>query len=124
MLSCKVPANSTKIKDMTKDGIPRIRFIPLLHDPYCYFDVLYLHLRANEENVRCQEIFDCLSRLAHTPYGTQGQISNLKPYVLETHASAIKLGSHMALLLAHPAQREEVRARVIVTMHDANEYLC
>lgn len=82
-----------------------------MHHPHCYLDIIYLHLRANEENARCQEIFDRLSRLVHNahPFGEREQYSNLEPFVLETHASAIKLGSHMAALLAHPAQREEVQ---------------
>ena len=29
-------------------------YIPLLHSPQCFVDILYVHLRGNEENVRCQ----------------------------------------------------------------------
>ena len=29
-------------------------YIPLLHNPHCFVDILYVHLRGNEENVRCQ----------------------------------------------------------------------
>ena len=29
-------------------------YIPLLHSPQCCVDILYVHLRGNEENVRCQ----------------------------------------------------------------------
>lgn len=85
-------------------------YIPLMHHPHCYLDVLYLHLRADDERARCQEVFDRLSRLVHNahPFGDRMQYSNLEPFVLETHASATKFGSHMAALLAHPAQREEV----------------
>jgi len=29
-------------------------YIPLLHSPQCFVDILYVHLRGNEENIRCQ----------------------------------------------------------------------
>lgn len=92
------------------DFTPDAPFNPLLHHPQCYLDILYIHLKPNEENVKCQEAFYRLDRLARSIYppGNQGRNTNLEPFVLETTASAIKLGSHMAALLAHPAQREEV----------------
>lgn len=90
------------------DFTPAAPYNPLLHHPHCYLDILYIHLRADEENVRCQEVFDKLSHLARSTHpSNQIRVSNLEPFVLETHAHA-KLGSHMAALMAHPAQREEV----------------
>ena len=92
------------------DFTPDAPYNPLLHHPQCYLDILYIHLKPNEENVKCQDVFYRLDRLARSIYppGNQGRNTNLEPFVLETTASAIKLGSHMAALLAHPAQREEV----------------
>ena len=91
------------------DFTPAAPYNPLLHHPHCYLDILYIHLRANEEHARCQEVFDKLGHLARSTHpSNQIRVSNLEPFVLETHANAIKLGSHMAALMAHPAQREEV----------------
>ena len=85
-------------------------YIPFLHHPDCYLDILYLHLKVNEEKVRCQEIYNVLCNLARCPHpnGESGQVSNFSPYIFETHSSTIKLATHMAALLAHPVQREEV----------------
>lgn len=96
-------------------------YIPFLHHPDCYLDILYLHLKVNEENVRCQEIYNVLSALvrrAH-PDGESGQVTNFNSFILETHASAIKLATHMAALLAHPVQREEVRSylNILLSSH-------
>ena len=88
-------------------------YIPFLHHPDYYLDILYLHLRSDDVNVKCQEIFNILSHIVKDyyphPNGNNVQISNFNPYILESHASAIKLASHMAALLGHPVQREEVR---------------
>ena len=62
--------------------------------------------------MRCQEIFDILNHLGKDVYphpdGAVVQMTNFAPYILESHSSAIKLASHMASLMAHPVQREEV----------------
>lgn len=85
-------------------------FVPFIHHPYCYLDILYIHLPGSEQNVLCQEIFDVLSRLPiSNPNQDEIKQTNTDPLVLETHASAIKLATHMAALMAHPAQREEVK---------------
>lgn len=82
-------------------------YIPLLHHPWSYLDVLYVHLRANDDRVCCQEVFDALCAVHSLATSWRGQpVSRAPPLVLETHASSIKLASHIALLLAHPAQRE------------------
>ena len=107
-----------------RDCTPAAPFNPFLHHPQCYLDILYLHLKGNEEKEKCQEVFDKLVRLTrftHLP-GNQGRISNLEPFVLETCASAIKLGSHMAALMAHPAQREEVWKSP--WLHTSSSYNC
>ena len=104
----QIPAERvTKSGDKDKESSVYIAF---LHHPYCYLDILYVHKRTNEEGVKCQEIFNLLRLLACRPYShsTAGQITNLNQFVLETHASTIKLSSHMASLMAHPAQRDEV----------------
>lgn len=104
--SREIPTNSnTNLFNTDKSEC----FVPFIHHPYCYLDILYVHLPVSEPNVQCQEIFDVLSRLPiSNPHHDEIKQTNTDPLVLETHASAIKLASHMAVLMAHPAQREEV----------------
>jgi hypothetical protein len=79
--------------------------VPPLHSPYFFLDILYLHARIKVENVYCQDIFDALSKLS---FSSPNTVMDYNPLVLETHASAIKLASHMAVLLSNPAQRDNV----------------
>ena len=54
----QVPMN--KVNEPAKVPV----YIPFLHHPDCYLDILYLHLKVNEEKVRCQEIYNVLCALA------------------------------------------------------------
>jgi hypothetical protein len=106
--SAAVSAAATEAETAAASAAASAPFIPLLHTPWCYLDVLYVHLRANDEGVCCQEAFDALCGLHFhaSTWGSRPVARHGSPLVLETHATSIKLASHVALLLAHPAQRE------------------
>jgi hypothetical protein len=58
-------------------------FVPFIHHPYCYLDVLYIHLPGSEQNVYCQEIFDVLSRLPiSNPHHDEVKQTNTDPLVI------------------------------------------
>ena len=81
--------------------IPMIstREIPFLKNPCCFLDILYIHLKISEGGGElCQQTFDVLSQLPDT------ESSN--PFIFETHNSTIKLNTYMAVLMAHPVQRD------------------
>mmetsp|Transcript_6903 Transcript_6903/g.23286 ORF Transcript_6903/g.23286 Transcript_6903/m.23286 type:complete len:293 (-) Transcript_6903:30-908(-) len=71
----------------------------LVRHPAVVLDVLYLHARLSEPNVRCQEVLDALA-------GLEPQDPVKTAYFLETGPSSMKLLLDLGLLLAHPAQRD------------------
>ena len=73
--------------------------VPIFRHPTFYCDVIFIHLKTNEEGVVCQEIFDALSRLE-----SYQQARNT--YILETHHVQTKLLAYAVALMTHPFQRE------------------
>jgi hypothetical protein len=58
-------------------------FVPFIHHPYCYLDILYIHLPCSEQNMYCQEIFDVLSRLPiSNPHHDEIKQTNTDPLVI------------------------------------------
>lgn len=88
----------------------------LLDHPRCFFDVLYAHKKqskGNPESLVCQEAFDFLMD------NFEGPSKSKTEYVLEVSGSTARLSQHMAMLLAHPALREDQDTFLDKLEHDA-----
>lgn len=82
-------------------AIPLISSLPteLLGRPLIFLDALYVHKKASDEGVVCQDIYDFLMNF---------DIDDNKPaYFFEVASSLTRLHQHMMMLLAHPAQRDD-----------------
>eukprot|EP00638_Chattonella_subsalsa_P002203 CAMPEP_0117759610 /NCGR_PEP_ID=MMETSP0947-20121206/16115_1 /TAXON_ID=44440 /ORGANISM="Chattonella subsalsa, Strain CCMP2191" /LENGTH=264 /DNA_ID=CAMNT_0005580099 /DNA_START=34 /DNA_END=828 /DNA_ORIENTATION=+ len=70
----------------------------LMDAPGYFLDLLYIHKKASEAKVKCQEIYDTLTQL-------ESQSPTKHGYFFETSTSIQRLYMHLTMLLAHPAQR-------------------
>lgn len=78
---------------------------PLLKLPNFLVDVLYLHkkiAKGNPEKLICQEAFDFFID------SFESGVDSKEEYIVEVSGSVSRLNQHMAMLLSHPAQRDEL----------------
>lgn len=80
---------------------------PLFDHPRFFLDVLYVHrkvAKGNPEQLVCQATYDLF---IDTFESDDADCAHKTEYMVEVSGSASRLQQHMAMLLAHPAHRDE-----------------